>query len=429
VASKLSFSPQSLLWRWSIRGTALLISLPSFGGCEGKEQTHGPPLVTDSAGVEIVLNQGPTWARGEGWRLSRRPVFSIGDSENDDRYQFGSVSDTHRFPDGKLAVVDGQVAEIKFYDPNGVYLPNFSSRGEGPGEFQRPGHLQGYRADSILISDFAAYRYLFYDSEEVYGRAIQAYEALLYWPQEGELRADGGMLFDGVFSDGSLLLRYPEVVRTTGSGMRRGMEYLVRLSPDGTAVDTVAVYPGDRYFREAGYRIPMHGHFRQQVRVALHDDEIFIGNGEEFRIDVLDPEGALIRSIRVDAPNPPLSGRLKESFLELERRRVGGSPEATSDLLEGWLSLPIPEHLPAYCRILADELGNLWVGHWPEEEYSANPDRYTVFDASGTMMGSVSVPLDFVPRQIGSDWILGTRRDEYDVSHVQLYDLVKPGAS
>lgn len=386
-------------------------------------------MVTDSAGVVIVVNQGPTWARGERWRLSRRPVVSLGDSENDERYQFAYVSDTYRFPDGRLAVVDHQVVEVKLYDPNGVYLHNLSRRGEGPGEVQSPQRLTGYRGDSILISERGAYRYLVFDSEEVFGRVVQAYELLLYWPREGEQRASGGMLFDGVFSNGSLLLRYDEVIRTTGSGMRRGMVILVRLSPDGTVADTVAVYPGGRYVPRHDLPLPAPELFALKVSVALHDDEIFIGNGEEFRIDVLDPDGTLTRSIRVEMPNPPLAEDLRESHQEFEAQRAGSSPEAPTGMLEMILSFPYPERLPAYNRILVDQLGDLWVGHWPEDEFSYYPDRYTVFDASGTMLGSVDFPPGFNLSQIGADFVLGTWRDEYDVHHVQLYDLVKPGDS
>lgn len=410
-------------------GVFLLLFLPWLVACGETERVQATPTVTDSVGVQIVVNHGPAWERGATWRVSRKPLVSLGDSEDDPRYQFSSVSDTYRFSDGNLAVVDNQVAEIKLYDRDGSFLRHFSRRGEGPGEYRSPQHIREYRGDSIVVSDFIAYRYLVFDSEGGFGRAIQAYELLLYWPQEGEIRPSGGMLFDGVFSDGSLLLHYPEVIRTTGSGVRRGMVYLVRLSPEGTAVDTVATYPGDRHFPEYGDRFPMHGHFGPQVSVALRQDEIFIGNGEEFRIDVLDREGSLTRSIRVDRPNPRLTEHLKTSFLESERRRAGGSPESTSGLLEGWLSLSIPERLPAFSRLLVDELGNLWAGHWPEDEFSYVPDRYTVFDPSGTMQGTVEVPRGFRLRQISADFIIGTWRDEYEVDHVQVYDLVKPGRS
>lgn len=426
--------PDSSPWNASSRlrlgwGVSPLLFLPWLVACWETERVPSAPTVTDSAGVQIVVNHSPAWARGERWRVSRRPLVSLGDSEDDPRYQFSYVSDTYRFSDGKLAVVDNQVAEIKLYDRDGSFLRHFSRRGEGPGEYRSPGHIREYRSDSIVVSDFAGYGYLVFDSAGVFRRSFQAYELLLYWPQDDETRPSGGMLFDGVFSDGSLLLHYPEVIRTTGSGVRRGMVYLVRLNPQGTAVDTVATYLGDRHFPEYGDRIPMHGHFGPKVNVALHQDEIFIGNGEEFRIDVLDREGSLTKSIRVDRANPPLTEHVRTSFLDSERRRLGGSPESTSEMLEGWLSLPIPERLPAFDRLLVDELGNLWVGHWPEDEFSYVPDRYTVFDPSGKMLGTVEVPREFTVKQIGADFVLGTSTDDYDVHHVQVFDLVKPGRS
>jgi hypothetical protein len=450
VVSEPSLLPRSTLRRWGARsipyllttlswgyaatrcgvihGAVLLILLSFLGGCGGADQTLTPPMVTDSAGVEIVVNQGPTWARGERWRLSRRPVVSLGDSENDERYQFAYVSSTYRFPDGRIAVVDNQAVEIKLYDPNGVYLHNLSRRGEGPGEVQQPGRIRGYRGDSILISDGPS-RYLFFDTEGVFGRVFQAYKVLMVWPVEDQLPASPGWSLKGGLSDGSFLIQYTQVVRTTGPGMRRGLVTIVRLSQDGTEVDTLAIQPGGRFYPRRGRPYPLPEHFELRVTVASHGDELFIGNGEEFRVDVLDREGTLTRSIRVDGPNPPLTEHLKESYEEFEAQRAGSSPEVPSGMLESVLSQPYPEHLPAYHIILVDEPGNLWVGHWPEDEFSFYPDRYTVFDPSGTMLGTVEFPWGFNVRQIGADFVLGTWRDEYDVHHVQLYDLVKPSGS
>lgn len=41
-------------------------------------------------------------------------------------------------------------------------------------------------------------------------------------------------------------------------------------------------------------------------------------------------------------------------------------------------------------------------------------------------MGEVDLPADLDPTHIGEDVIVGTWRDELDVEHVQVYDLIKP---
>lgn len=405
----------------------LLFLYPVVGGCEAPVQTAGPPVVTDSAGVTIILNRGPQWERGEGWRLSRKPVVTLGDSEDDERYQFVYLSDSHRLPDGRIAVVDSQGREVKLYDSNGVYLGILGGRGEGPGEYRQPYAARGYRGDSILVYD--GWRYQLFDSQGVFGRVMQAAELLVVWPPLPDHQPPSPHpSFSEVFSDGSFLVRYTEVKRITGPGTRRGTVKLVRLDPDGTTADSLVVYPAGRYFPEPGWRYPVSEHFGLTVSATVHGDEVFVGNGEEFRVDVLDRDGVLKRSIRVEVDNPPLTEALKASFEERERERLKvGTPESTDQMLEDYLSLPFPERLPAFERILVDELGNLWAGHWPEEEFSFYPDRYTVFDPAGVMLGSVEFPDPFNVKQIGADFVLGTWRDEWDVHHVLLYDLVKPG--
>ena len=45
------------------------------------------------------------------------------------------------------------------------------------------------------------------------------------------------------------------------------------------------------------------------------------------------------------------------------------------------------------------------------------------------MLGTMAFPINFVPRHIGDDFVLGSWRDEVDVEHVQLYELIKPEQS
>ena len=44
------------------------------------------------------------------------------------------------------------------------------------------------------------------------------------------------------------------------------------------------------------------------------------------------------------------------------------------------------------------------------------------------MRGIALTPADLSVIEIGADYLLGTWRDELDVEHVQLYELIKPGA-
>jgi hypothetical protein len=42
------------------------------------------------------------------------------------------------------------------------------------------------------------------------------------------------------------------------------------------------------------------------------------------------------------------------------------------------------------------------------------------------MLGDVTTPADFRITQIGDDFMLGVWRDDLDVEHVRMYELLKP---
>ncbi len=66
----------------------------------------------------------------------------------------------------------------------------------------------------------------------------------------------------------------------------------------------------------------------------------------------------------------------------------------------------------------------MWVREYDLPGNEAN--NWWVFDAEGTLQGTLGLPPRFQPLDIGPDYILGLWRDADDVEHVRLYGLVKP---
>jgi hypothetical protein len=94
------------------------------------------------------------------------------------------------------------------------------------------------------------------------------------------------------------------------------------------------------------------------------------------------------------------------------------------DRLQELRDLPYPESMPAHGDIVVDADGNLWV-----EEYlpmGETDPKWSVFDSSHQLLGSVDLPPDFTVHQIGSDFVLGVWHDELDVEQVRSYELIKP---
>jgi hypothetical protein len=130
-------------------------------------------------------------------------------------------------------------------------------------------------------------------------------------------------------------------------------------------------------------------------------------------------------SIRI----PDLDLRLTQA--DEEAVKVGLLGEAPADLpdpaaeIEKLLqSRPLPERKPAFGRIVADSLGYLWVAdsHWSRDD---DAEWWRVFNPAGTWLGRVAMPKRFRVLEIGSDYVVGRHRDEYDVESVRLYRLTR----
>jgi len=95
---------------------------------------------------------------------------------------------------------------------------------------------------------------------------------------------------------------------------------------------------------------------------------------------------------------------------------VGGGPD-------GVVCVEPRVRLPLHGALHVGAEQELWI-----QEYTTDPDatnNWRVFDRDGHLLASVATPRRFDMMKIGPNWIAGVWRDELDVEHVRLYDLVK----
>ena len=70
-----------------------------------------------------------------------------------------------------------------------------------------------------------------------------------------------------------------------------------------------------------------------------------------------------------------------------------------------------------------NDLGNLWVEEFRRP--GGDQRRWTVSDSDGVMLGTLTMPTEFRLLSAGEDLVLGMWRDDLDVEHVQMYELIK----
>lgn len=93
--------------------------------------------------------------------------------------------------------------------------------------------------------------------------------------------------------------------------------------------------------------------------------------------------------------------------------------------LGDYAEMPLPEIMPVFSRLLADEVGWLWAELYRFDVRA--PVTWLVFGPNGEGFGSVDMPPDLEVWQIGRDFVLGVWHDELDVESVRRHALIGRG--
>ncbi|MBC8366414.1 hypothetical protein H8E52_03295, partial [bacterium] len=106
-----------------------LLPLPvQAGAWKGQE--------TQEDGVKVVLNPAEGMEKAKTVELEE--LWRIGGDTDDEDEFFGLIAAINADDEGNIYVLDLQLAEVKVYDSDGIYLRSLGREGEGPGEFRFP---------------------------------------------------------------------------------------------------------------------------------------------------------------------------------------------------------------------------------------------------------------------------------------------------
>ncbi len=345
------------------------------------------------------------------WTLSPEPVLEIGVREGPAELRFTTIASAFRAPDGRIVVANGaSPAEIRIFSPTGAHLRTYGRHGDGPGEYQGIAWVRPMTMDTIVAYDPWLQRVSYLSLGGGFARAEST--AL---PGTGELSSVLYLIAPS--REGTFLARSNWVIEpgTTGSGRASTPLLRVRLAPP--AVDTLIVFGGAQYVTDRGQgTIPLFG---ARSAVAYRAGRIFIGHGDEFRIDEYTLEGVHIRTFERPYEARPVTDEVVEAA---RLAAVTSADEDDRTRVEArYREAPRAEQLPAHTtNILVDDTGHLWV-----EEYTTpgEPHAWSVFDPVGVFLGSVHVPADLRLTHVGRDAVFGVHRDEFGLETVRVYDL------
>ncbi len=400
----------------------LFLTLLAAAGCSSEGGAGGAAVARDSAGVEIVENSVPRWSDGEGWRLSERPILNIGEIESPPEYQLYRVFDAVRLDDGRIVVANSGTNELRLYDSSGSYLGSAGREGGGPGEFEGLRSLATTAGDSLLTYDWRQRRISIFDSKGAFGRSFtpEPLAGTAAFADQIEPLADGSLLIKAQnFASGGVM-----------DGLRRDTLSLLLCNREGALLDTLMTFPGAERLFETNtsgdnVMVMVRGRlWSPEPQLAAHSDGYFFGSGKSFEVGYYSAVSGLQRLFRLQQPELLVTDEDIERYKQEEMEEIDDENERRR-FEEGLADMPFTQTFPAYEALLADSEGNLWV-----EEHRRpglkEQSTWLVFDGEGALLGTVETPYRFRPLQIGADFVLGRWLDDFDIEHVQMYELIKP---
>ena len=399
--------------------TPFFLTIPLLSAalaCGHTEPLQEPSVSRDSAGVVIVEN--PMGAGTLSWEVDREPQLTIGSISGDPDQELDQVTGAVRLAGDRIVVANGGRMELLFYDRNGVLLRRVGGRGSGPGEFQSLEWVARVGPDSVLALDVRGQRISYFDGSGNFVRSVRLEpNARLSFPRPVGFFADGSILGEkGPFVLGG----DPPAGRVL-----RDPQPLFHISSDGRTVTELGSFPGsEQVIVPAGPRGGLERRsrpFGRETVSAAAGDRFYVADNEKYEIRVFSMTGRLIRIIRKETMPVPLEASRVQAY---EDSVIATTEERARPQMRTVFATmpPPPPTYPAFApAIRVDADLNLWVKE--SEQPGEVRCSWSVFSSSGEFLGLVEMPPAIEVLEIGSDYVLGLHRDEFDIEYVQFFRL------
>jgi len=384
--------------------TPVLFSLAACGG-EAGPPAEGP---VDSLGVRVVESTAPRWGEEEVWSVGESPILDLAESGSGAAHIFERARDALWLADGRIVVGDDGWLEVRFFSASGNHLSSVGRPGEGPGEFGRIQTLSPWRGDSVAVFDPMRDRVTILTPAGAF-RTVP----LSGRPNHPEsILSLNGSAFIGLFSTRGL--------RPTEPGTFRVPYQVLRLDEHGVVLDSLATIGGhETYWAPTLSGPPL---ISRDGHLAARRGDVVFGSADDLGYERFTEGRGQTQSVRV----PDFDLDLPTELVENVRAQalVGEHPPDIRRALE---TMELPSSRPAYSKLLIDVTGSVWARAYRVWGEPDGPRAWQVFDSEGGWLGEVTMPDRFTPTDIGEDAVLGVWLDSFDVHHVQVRSLGKPG--
>ena len=330
--------------------------------------------------------------------------------------------------DGRIALLQWQDYQVRFFDAEGTDLGAVGREGDGPGEFRRPVRA-GWIVDSLWVSDTQLGRAVVISPDLEAVRTVRNHDAARPAP-------------DDTSGTASYLLPSPFAMYGDGESLAWAIRRedgppeipdegtpLLRLARDGTIRHVVTMVPsseGTSVTVDLGggavsfSQIPFVARSYWIVsadggRFAHLSTDITALPEPTYRVLVKDAAGTEVFDRTYPFAAVPIPGTLMDSAIAAAATRNG----ARSEEAESKLQAAAPEIYSEAQRLVVGMDGRIWIG------MRARPDgrRWRVLSPAGDPVADVMVPQSVTLWAADEVHAWGVMRDDLDVESVVRYRI------
>jgi len=343
-------------------------------------------------GVKIIKNpKTPLYGEIE---LELEVDLVIGGEDVDENYMFRRVSDIEVDEEGNIYVLDSRECRIQKYDKNGRYLKTIGRKGEGPGEFQRPGRIT-----------FDARRKLYVDE----------YKKIIIFEEDGTFEKNVNTDFH---VSSYLVTKEGKFLGWSRIRTEKGSSFdVILVDSNGKKVETVASFPDPIVVvtKSASGGVSMSRGGSPPYSPGLFfcslSDELGIyGYSSEYKLCVVNSSGEIVHVIEKDEKRQSTSRKEENEYLEkmIERSKGGGIQWSRGDLKKLY---GFAKYKPFFSLIMNDDEGNIYLAK-PKPVVKEEEDTYfDFFNKEGYYLYKIKIH-KISPKVIKKGCLYTFRQDE-----------------
>lgn len=154
---------------WVLKGLVSAFICLSLLACQKGEEVKAENI----DGIPIIRNpKDPAPPQGSPSKLTLEEELSIGESSGSPETIFSGVRDIEVDDQNRIYILDSKACHIKIFDESGEYLRTIGKQGQGPEEFSRPFGMSLVGQDLIAVEDMGNRLIKFFDLDGHYVKSL-----------------------------------------------------------------------------------------------------------------------------------------------------------------------------------------------------------------------------------------------------------------